>query len=83
MIGGSNAKRLAKALDELGGAKQPTQRLAAARRAREAADRLERAHVDAAREAGMTWAEIGAIYGLTKQGAQQRFRAGRPKSKER
>jgi hypothetical protein len=81
MIGGSHAKRLAKALDDLAAAKQPTPRLDAARRLREAADRLEQAHVDAARAAGLTWAEIGAIYGLTKQGAQQRFRGGRPKGK--
>jgi hypothetical protein len=79
MIGGSHAKRLSKALTDLGGAKQPGQRLDAARRAREAADKLEQAHVDAARQAGLTWAEIGTIYGLTKQGAQQRFRAGRLK----
>ena len=63
MIGGSHAKRLSKALSDLGGAKQPDQRL------------------DAARQAGLTWAEIGAIYGLTKQGAQQRFRAGRAKGR--
>jgi hypothetical protein len=29
----------------------------------------------AARKAGATWNEIGACYGLSKQGAQQRFRA--------
>ena len=38
---------------------------------------LEAAQVEAARKAGATWLEIGAIYGLTKQGAQQRFRAAR------
>ena len=35
------------------------------------------AQVEAARKAGATWIEIGACYGLTKQGAQQRFRAAR------
>jgi hypothetical protein len=74
MIGGSHAKRIAKALDELGSAKQPAARLDAVRRLREAAEHLEEAHVDAARQAGLTWAEIGRVYGLTKQGAQQRFR---------
>jgi hypothetical protein len=74
MIGGSHAKRLAKALDDLGSAKQPMSRLESARRLRQAADRLEQAQVDAARDAGLTWAEIGKVYGLTKQGAQQRFR---------
>ena len=28
----------------------------------------------ASRVAGRTWTEIGALYALTKQGAQQRFR---------
>ena len=35
---------------------------------------LEAATVAAARAAGVTWTEIGALYGLSKQGAQQRFR---------
>ena len=30
--------------------------------------------VDAGRRAGMSWAEIGALIGVTKQAAQQRFR---------
>src|SRR6202044_364647 len=47
------------------------------RRLREAAEELEAAQVEAARKAGATWLEIGACYGLTKQGAQQRFRAAR------
>ena len=38
---------------------------------------LESAQIEAARKAGATWSEIGACYGLTKQGAQQRFRAAR------
>ena len=37
--------------------------------------------MEAARKAGATWIEIGACYGLTKQGAQQRFRAVRNKDK--
>jgi len=53
----------------------------AARRLREAADELEAAQVEAARKAGATWIEIGACYGLTKQGAQQRFRAARNQAK--
>jgi hypothetical protein len=31
--------------------------------------------VDAARRTGMSWAEIGAVLGISKQAAQQRFRA--------
>jgi hypothetical protein len=53
--------------------------LTAARRAREAAEKLEAAHLEAAREEGLTWSEIGRVYGLSKQGAQQRFRDKRGK----
>ena len=56
-------------------------RLEAARHLREAAEELEAAQVEAARKAGATWNEIGACYGLTKQGAQQRFRAARNQAK--
>ena len=56
-------------------------RLDAARLLREAAEELEAAQVEAARKAGATWIEIGACYGLTKQGAQQRFRAIRNQAK--
>ncbi|MFM7350228.1 MAG: hypothetical protein ACKO01_12205 [Erythrobacter sp.] len=31
--------------------------------------------VDAARRTGMSWAEIGAVLGISKQAAQQRFRS--------
>jgi hypothetical protein len=68
-------KRIAAALDAFDHADGPISRLDAARRLREAADELEAAQVEAARHAGATWIEIGACYGLTKQGAQQRFRA--------
>ena len=56
-------------------------RLDAARRLREAAEELEAAQVEAARKAGATWLEIGECYGLTKQGAQQRFRTARDQAK--
>jgi len=70
-------KRIVAALSALDAADGPIGRLDAARRLREAAEELEAAQVDAARQAGATWNEIGACYGLTKQGAQQRFRAAR------
>ncbi|HUN37505.1 MAG TPA: hypothetical protein VMU95_36375 [Trebonia sp.] len=75
------AKRIAAALGALEAADEPMGRLEAARRLREAAEELESAQVEAARKAGATWHEIGASYGLTKQGAQQRFRAVRAKAK--
>jgi hypothetical protein len=68
-------KRILAALAALDVADGPMSRLQAARRLREAAEELEAAQVEAARKAGATWGEIGACYGLTKQGAQQRFRA--------
>ena len=74
-------KRIAAALGALDVADEPMDRLEAARRLREAADELEAAQVEAARKAGATWIEIGACYGLTKQGAQQRFRAVRSQAK--
>ena len=77
----SPAKRILAALGALDAADGPISRLDAVRRLREAADELEAAQVEAARKAGATWIEIGACYGLTKQGAQQRFRAARNQAK--
>jgi hypothetical protein len=71
----STVKRIFAALNAFDLADRPMSRLDAARRLREAAEELEAAQVEAARKAGATWIEIGACYGLTKQGAQQRFRA--------
>ena len=51
------------------------QALDTARSEREQADRNERAALRDARSAGVSWSRIGEVYGLTKQGAQQRFKA--------
>jgi hypothetical protein len=77
----SPVKRIFAALSALDAADGPISRLQAARRLREAAEELEAAQVEAARRAGATWIDIGACYGLTKQGAQQRFRAARNQTK--
>jgi hypothetical protein len=77
----SLVRRITVALGALDVADGPMSRLEAARRLREAAEELEAAEVEAARKAGATWTEIGACYGLTKQGAQQRFRAARKQAK--
>jgi hypothetical protein len=74
-------KRIHVALGALDVADGPIGRLDATRLLREAAEELEAAQVEAARKAGATWMEIGALYGLTKQGAQQRFRAVRDQAK--
>ncbi len=81
MASKSPAKRIVAALGALDAAEGPIGRLQAVRRLREAAEELEAAQVQAARKAGVTWTEIGACYGLTKQGAQQRFRGTRNHAK--
>ena len=81
MASKSPVKQISAALGALDVADGPMSRLEAARRLREAAEELEAAQVEAARKAGATWIEIGACYGLTKQGAQQRFRAARNQAK--
>lgn len=73
----SPIRRITAALGDLDAADGQLSRLDAARRLREAAEELEAAEIQAARRAGATWKEIGASYGLTKQGAQQRFRGAR------
>ncbi len=81
MASKSLVRRITAALGALDIADAPMSRLDAARRLREAAEELEAAQIEAARKAGATWNEIGACYGLTKQGAQQRFRAARSQAK--
>jgi len=66
--------RIKAALAAHAGAGDPLAALDAARLLREAADDLEASAIRAARKSGATWSAIGDVYGLTKQGAQQRFR---------
>jgi hypothetical protein len=73
----AHSKRFVRALEELGGIEDPVARLDAVRRAREALDQLESETVAESRKSGATWGAIGALYGLTKQGAQQRFQPAR------
>ncbi|MGO1562191.1 MAG: hypothetical protein ACTHXO_01435 [Actinomycetaceae bacterium] len=61
------------ALDSLTGAAEPLAVLDGARRLRETAESIESDAVRSARAAGVSWSKIGSVYGLTKQGAQQRF----------
>jgi len=63
--------RAVQALQQLG---DPLARLDAVRRCVADLEKLEAQAVADARTAGATWVEIGALYGLSKQGAQQRFR---------
>jgi len=66
--------RLREAVDAIGKATSSLDRLDQARRLREQTELLEQELVRVAREDGQSWTQIGALYGLTKQGAQQRFR---------
>ncbi len=68
-------QRLQKALDAFAQAEEPLARLDAVRQLRERAEAVEAELVAAARESGCSWTKIGALYGMSKQGAQQRFRA--------
>jgi hypothetical protein len=73
-------RKVGRALEALENAPDAMQALELARQVREASEALESAHIAAARAGGATWTQIGAQYGLTKQGTQQRFgrREGRP-----
>jgi hypothetical protein len=71
-------KRFERGVDALRAIPDPLDRLDAIRRAREGVETLEARAVRDARHAGVTWKAIGALYGLSKQGAQQRFRGTPP-----
>lgn len=75
MLGKGTFKKLRQSLDAVQSASTPLEGLAAARQLREAAEALELAMVVEARRRRSTWTEIGAIFGTSKQGAQQRFRS--------
>lgn len=60
-------------------AENPLDEIDAIRRLREAAELAEQAVIRDARGQGISWTRIGALYGLTKQGAQQRFGGKRVK----
>jgi hypothetical protein len=70
-----HVKRFQRALDSLQAIPDPLTRLGAVRRSLQDLEALEAGTVADARAAGATWSEIGAQYGLSKQGAQQRFRS--------
>jgi hypothetical protein len=74
----TDQQRFERAADALLRIQDPLLRLDAIRAARERLEALEADAVHGARHAGVTWKAIGALYGLSKQGAQQRFRAGPP-----
>ena len=76
----AHIKRVTRALDALREVPDPLARLDAVRVAVERLQQLETTAVADARQGGATWGEIGLLYGLTKQGAQQRFRLASKRS---
>lgn len=66
-------RRLIEALVELERGETPLAALERAKAARELAESLEQSIIAAARAERVSWSKIGSVYGLTKQGAQQRF----------
>lgn len=67
-------RRFERAVEALGAVPDPLVRVDVVRQARERLEALEVGAIRDARTAGATWKAIGALYGLSKQGAQQRFR---------
>jgi hypothetical protein len=70
----AHLKRFTRAVQALQEVPDPVRRLDAVRASINQLEELEAKTVADARAAGVTWVEIGALYGLSKQGAQQRFR---------
>ena len=73
MANADPVKRVRRAVTALQAVKDPLDRLEAVRWARGEIEAIEVDSVAAARVAGATWSDIGALYGMTRQGAQQRF----------
>ena len=75
MAARKHEKLLAKKLADLAATSEPRQRLHVAHEVLRAAIELEEAVVADGRAAGLTWTQIGSQFGMTKQAAQQRFKA--------
>lgn len=75
-----HTNRISAALSSLEENPPPLDALNIARQLRVSAEALEHDLVRSARKAGHSWSDIGKMYQLTKQGAQQRFRNG-PKAR--
>ena len=70
-----HVKRFDRAIQSIQEIVDPLDRLDVVRASRERLERLEAESVAAARAGGATWRDVGGLYGLSKQGAQQRFQA--------
>ena len=78
MATGKEERQIAKRLAELSNAKDARRRLVLAEEVRRLAVDLQRASVAEARQAGLTWTQIGELFGMSKQAAQQRFKQQTP-----
>ncbi len=67
------SSRIVSLARSLGTADDPVDRLRAAKQLRELIEDVERACGHAAHDAGVSWSEIGEVYGSTKQAAARRF----------
>lgn len=74
VVGKQKRRELTEAWEAFLVADETLDHVDAIRRVREAAEDAELDAVRTARAQGISWSRIGALYGLTKQGAQQRFR---------
>lgn len=54
----------------------PLDRAVSSMRVADAAERLARIEVDAARQDGATWQDVGDAFGTNRQAAHERFREG-------
>jgi hypothetical protein len=64
-------------LAEQVGSDDPAVGLAGVRALREVVERLEDLHVDAARERGWSWQDIGAALGVSRQAVHKKHGGGR------
>ena len=78
MASRSSEKAAGRLLTRLAATADPLDRLRLVTQLRGLVEALEHDAVELARESGATWKEIGAVNGLTKQAAQQRFRRDGP-----
>jgi hypothetical protein len=74
MLRKGTLKQLRRSLEAVAAAPNALEAVRASRRLRDEAEALELEAVIEARRQRATRSEIGAVYGTSKQGAQQRFR---------
>ncbi|MGJ3508831.1 hypothetical protein [Enemella sp. A6] len=69
----SAINKLTAACDDFQQAADPLAAVEIAQQVGSLAEKVQHEAVRAARQQGVSWSKIGAVFGLSKQGAQQRF----------